>query len=185
MSKGRATRERMIGVAAEAIEEMGPAATGINEVLRRAGAPRGSLYFHFPGGKDELVAEAVRFGAGRITELAVTAADEGGSAADVIGRLIKALADRQEESGFTKGCPVAGTALDAPAGSELAGLCAEIYDGWEATLRGLITAEGRPEALAGQILALVEGALLLSRVRATRAPLDAATVTVRTLLEAA
>ncbi len=173
----------MIDVTADAVEEKGLAGTGINEVLRRSGAPRGSLYFHFPGGKDELVAAAVRFGAGRVEELMGDAAAEGGSAADVIERVIRGLADRQEAAEYTKGCPVAAVAVEAPPGSELAATCAGIYAGWEGVLADLVRAEGRPAELAGQIFALIEGALLLSRVRRSRLPLESAARAVRTLLE--
>ncbi|MEO3783023.1 TetR/AcrR family transcriptional regulator [Actinocorallia sp. B10E7] len=183
MSKGRDTRMRMVGVMAEAVEEKGAAGTGINEVLRRSGAPRGSLYFHFPGGKDELVEAALRFGAGQVEELVLRAASEGGGAADAIGLLIRLLADRQEAAGFAKGCPVAAVAVEAPPGSELAGVCAEIYDGWESGLAALLAAEGHPEETAGQVLALIEGALLLSRVRRSRLPLESAARAVHALLE--
>lgn len=173
----------MIGVAADAVEEKGLAGTGINEVLRRSGAPRGSLYFHFPGGKDELVEAAVRFGAGRVEELMGRAAAEGGSAADVIERVIRGLADRQEAAHYTKGCPVAAVAVEAPPESDLAAACAEIYAAWEGVIADLVRAEGRPTELAGQIFALIEGALLLSRVRRSRLPLESAARAVRTLLE--
>ncbi|SEK73114.1 TetR/AcrR family transcriptional regulator [Rhodococcus maanshanensis] len=177
MKKGEETRLRMITVMATAVEEKGVAATGVTEVLERSGAPRGSLYFHFPGGKDELVAAALRQSADTLD--ALMAASLGGPPADVIARLLEALADRQVDSDFTKGCPIATVALETAGTDPLGGVCAEIYARWEAALADLIG----DAALATEVFALIEGALLVGRVRRSREPIDAAVRAVRKLLE--
>jgi TetR/AcrR family transcriptional repressor of lmrAB and yxaGH operons len=176
MKKGEETRLRMITVMAAAVEEKGVAATGVTEVLERSGAPRGSLYFHFPGGKDELVEAALRQSAGTLDDL--MAGSLGGSPADVIARILEALADRQAASDFTKGCPIATVALETAGTDPLGGVCAEIYADWEASLADLLG----DAALATEVFALIEGALLVGRVRRSREPIDAAVRAVRKLL---
>lgn len=176
MKKGEETRQRMISVMAAAAEEKGVSATGVNEVLERSGAPRGSLYFHFPGGKTELVEAALRQSAGQLDEL--MAGSLGGSPADTVTRFLEALADRQVASDFTKGCPIATVALETAGTAPLGEVCAEIYTGWEASLADLLG----DTALAAEVFALIEGALLVGRVRRSREPIDAAVRAVRKLL---
>jgi TetR/AcrR family transcriptional repressor of lmrAB and yxaGH operons len=186
MSKGEDTRQRMIGYAAAAIEARGPSGIGINEVLQGSGTPRGSLYFHFPGGKDELVEASLRHSAAGVEGMVTEAlSGGGGGAADSFVRLLDALARRQEEAGFAAGCPVASVALDTAADSPLGLVCDELYGTWEKALADFLAADGYQNAssLATQILAVVEGALLLGRVRRSRAPMDAASAAVRTLLD--
>ena len=58
-SNGRASREAFVEATGELLRRQGYAATGLNEIVARSGAPRGSLYFHFPGGKQELALAAM------------------------------------------------------------------------------------------------------------------------------
>lgn len=175
--KGDQTRGRLLDATQELIEAGGYSGAGLNQVIALSGMPRGSLYFHFPGGKDQLVAEALRR-AGReieqaVRDLAETAPD---TAALVTG-VIQLLAERLEGSGWRKGCPVATVALEMAAGhDELQRVCAEVYDSWEAVIRERLAADGHPDAddTAATVLALIEGALLLARARRSRAPLDSA-----------
>lgn len=177
----------MIDYTAGIMEEHGPSGFGITEVLRASETPRGSLYFHFPGGKDELVEAALRHAAGQVERAIADAVGEGGSAAAVLDRLIDSLARRQADADFLRGCPVASVALDSAAESPIGQVCAELYASWEAALAELLRADGHrdPGALATQVLAVVEGGLLLGRVRRSRAPMDAAAGAVRALLERA
>jgi TetR/AcrR family transcriptional regulator, lmrAB and yxaGH operons repressor len=175
----------MIGHTAALIEERGPSGFGINEVLRESGTPRGSLYFHFPGGKDELVEAALRHGAAEIEDLIGAAVEAGGSVVEVLDRVLDGLARRQSDAEFLRGCPVASVALDSTPDSPLGEVCADLYSSWKTALAELLRADGHrnADALATQILALAEGALLLGRVRRSRAPMDAAADAVRVLLE--
>ncbi|MGW4797300.1 TetR/AcrR family transcriptional regulator [Nonomuraea sp. NPDC004297] len=173
--KGDETRGRLLDAAQELIEAGGYSAAGLNQVIAASGMPRGSLYFHFPGGKEQLVAEALRR-AGR--ELGRAIDDLAGSAPDaaaLVAGVLKLLGDRLEASGWRKGCPVATVALEMAAGNDaLQQVCAEVYDSWESPLRERLAADGRPDAadVAATVLALVEGALLLARARRSREPLE-------------
>lgn len=175
-AKGEETRARLVRATRELMEAQGYFGTGLNQVLAESGAPRGSLYFHFPAGKDELVGQALAEAGREVGDLIATLSGDDGAAA-VVGRLMAALGDRMEQSGYTKGCPLATVALEVSASNEpLRRLCADAYAGWQQALAGLLVQEGhdpaRADASAGSVLALLEGSLLLARVQHSRIPLD-------------
>jgi TetR/AcrR family transcriptional repressor of lmrAB and yxaGH operons len=164
------TRDRVVAVAAELFRARGVTGTGLMTILERAKAPRGSLYHHFPGGKDELVLEALRFEAARIhTDLrAVLPVCEDESAA--IHAFVEGLARSLERSEFRLGCPVSTAALELAAESEaVRAVCAEAYDVWQQLLCDRLGefgyAPGAAASRAELILATVEGGMLLARAR--------------------
>ncbi|WP_165985562.1 TetR/AcrR family transcriptional regulator [Streptomyces sp. YIM 98790] len=171
--KGTETRKRLLDATQDLVETGGYFGTGLNQVIGRSGAPRGSLYFHFPGGKDQLVGESLRRSGRVIGEELAELAESASSAAQFAAAALRHLGDRLEESGWHKGCPVATVALETAATSDaLQQICAEVYGSWEAALRERLA--GRPDAgdLAVTVLALIEGALLLARAHRSREPLD-------------
>lgn len=188
-AKGEATRARLIAGTRELIEAQGYFGTGLNRIVAATGAPRGSLYFHFPGGKDELVAAALTQAGREVEALLAGLAAGGAGPAALAERLIEAFAERLERSAYTSGCPLATVALEVAGGNEaLRTVCAELYAGWQRVLAGRLAAEGldpaEAEAAAGQVLALLEGAVLLAAVRRSREPLDHARHAVRQLFGA-
>lgn len=161
------SRDRMVRAAVELFRERGYAATSFGDVLARSGAPRGSIYHHFPGGKEELATEALRrFGAA--SERSLRAAAEGRSAAETVRIFVTASRDALVRSDYWQGCPVAGVALDlAPADGALAEPIADVFRRWRAALRETLERDGVPAvraaALASLVVACAEGALLLGR----------------------
>ncbi|WP_067816870.1 TetR/AcrR family transcriptional regulator [Actinomadura kijaniata] len=181
--KGEQTRARLLDAARDLIESGGYFNAGLNQVIAASGAPKGSLYFHFPGGKDQLVEESVRRGGREITRLMADLPGDG--TAERLTALLGILGDRLEASGWRKGCPVATVALEMAAISpELRAACSEVYSGWEDALAGGLAADGHPAPAetATAILALVEGALVLARAHQSRTPLDRAAKAVSALL---
>ncbi|GAA5051672.1 TetR/AcrR family transcriptional repressor of lmrAB and yxaGH operons [Thermocatellispora tengchongensis] len=171
--KGAETRDRLLRATQELIETGGYYGAGLNQVIAASGAPRGSLYFHFPEGKDQLVGESVRRAGREVGAAIEDLAGSGLSALQFVEAVLGYLGDRLEESGWRKGCPVATVALEMAAVSDpLQEACSEVYAGWEDALRARLA--GRPDAadLAVTILALVEGALLLARAHRSREPLS-------------
>ncbi len=172
------TRERMIETTASLVHRRGFHGTSLNEILAESGAPRGSLYYHFPGGKEELVLEATRQGVARITQFLQEIFAEAPDAAEAVRAFIEAAAQELRDSGYVFGCPVAPIVLDAPAeSSELAETCREALEEWQRVLvEGLGSAGiegGRAESLATVILCGLEGGLILARARRDIVPLDA------------
>jgi TetR/AcrR family transcriptional repressor of lmrAB and yxaGH operons len=171
--KGAETRDRLLDATQELVEGAGYSGAGLNQVIAASGAPRGSLYFHFPGGKEQLVGESVRRAGRAVGDALERAADSGSTAAESVAAVLRHLGDRLEDSGWRRGCPVATVALETAATSDpLQQACAEVYSAWEAALRARL--DDRPDAgdLAVTILALIEGALLLARTHRSREPLD-------------
>src|SRR5262245_1551307 len=108
--KGEETRGRLLDATQDLIESGGYFAAGLNQIIATSGAPRGSVYFHFRGGKDEMVIESLHRAAGAIT--AGISAIEADEPAEFVRKALGLLGDRLEESGWQKGCPVATVALD-------------------------------------------------------------------------
>jgi TetR/AcrR family transcriptional regulator, lmrAB and yxaGH operons repressor len=171
--KGSATKSALIDTTQALIESRGYFGTGLNQVIADSGAPRGSLYFHFPGGKDELIGEAVRRAGEGIG--AVIGSIEAADTRALITILLQAMGQRLEKSGWNQGCPVATVALEASASNDaIQQACSSAYTDWQNILRDKLEAEGRADAddLATFLLALLEGAMLLARTHRSTAPLD-------------
>jgi len=176
MKKGEQTKRKMIDATASLLQARGYSGTGLNDVLEQSGAPKGSLYFHFPGGKEELAAAAVRSAGqqwqGNVLAL-LEAAPDMGEGAQAVCRLI---AQSLEETGFENGCPVATVALEsAPRSDVLHAACSDVYGAWQAIIEERLLAAGLPrgraERSATATLAMVEGAMLLSKAYRSTEPL--------------
>src|SRR4051812_44388104 len=101
------TRERVLRTAGDLFQRQGDHGTGLNQVLAESGAPKGSLYFHFPDGKEQLASESVALSGRAVGEElaeAVLAAPDGRAG---LAALSEHFARNLVESGFSKGCPVA------------------------------------------------------------------------------
>jgi TetR/AcrR family transcriptional repressor of lmrAB and yxaGH operons len=171
------TRERMIEITASLVHRRGFHGTSLNEILEESGAPRGSLYYHFPGGKEQLVLEATRQGVAMVTQVLKEVLTDSPDPADGVRAFIEAAAHELRDSGFVFGCPVAPIVLDSPGSSALAEVCQEALEEWHHVLvQGLGSAAiewGRAESLATMIVCGLEGGLILARARRDVAPLDA------------
>jgi TetR/AcrR family transcriptional regulator, lmrAB and yxaGH operons repressor len=181
--KGAETRSKLIETTQTLVESRGYFGTGLNQVLADSGSPRGSLYFHFPGGKDELVGAAIRQASEDID--VIIANVEAADTKELIMVLLSALGQRLEASDWNQGCPVATVALETSASNDtMQQVCSAAYANWHNTLRDRLEADGRSEAadLATFLLALLEGAMLLARAHRSLEPLNAVTRIVGDLL---
>lgn len=170
--KGAETRDRLLDATQELIETGGYFGAGLNQVVAVSGAPRGSLYFHFPGGKDQLVGESIRRAGLAIGDSLGALAESTDSVPEFVDGALTQLGDRLEQSGWRKGCPVATVALETSATNDpLQQACSEVYTSWEAELRARLADRPNADDLAVTILALIEGALLLARAHRSREPL--------------
>ena len=171
------SRERMLGAATRLFRRQGYAATGWREVVAEGNAPWGSQAHHFPGGKEQLAAEALtRAGARMRDELA--AALTRSHPADMIRRWSTAAAAELAASDWADGCPIATTALETSHTSDhLAAVCHAAFTGWQETLTEALTARGvsprEARALAALVVAAIEGSLILARAGRDPTPLKA------------
>ncbi|ANZ25676.1 TetR family transcriptional regulator [Rhodococcus sp. WB1] len=167
-------RAAMIRSAIRLIRERGVAATSFADVLAHSGAPRGSVYHHFPGGKAQLVEEATRSAADHLGDGMARVLDS----SDTPGAL-QALADlwrRGLEAGdYAVGCPIVAAALGTERGAR--DVAAEAFEHWCGLLTGTLVADGvgpeRARSLAVLIVGALEGALVLAQAQRSSAPLDA------------
>lgn len=156
--------------ASRLIQQKGLAATGLSEILREAEAPRGSLYFHFPGGKAQLAAEAVGLGGARITKGLAALLDATEEPGEIVELFFSGFAAGLEASNFTSGCPIATAALEATPSDQLTrDVCAQTFTTWTELLANKLAATGIPAsqaaALSKTVLSAVEGAAILARVK--------------------
>lgn len=175
--KGDQTRARLLDAARDLAETGGYFQAGLSQITADSGAPRGSLYFHFPGGKDQIITEAVVRSGEEIAGL--IAGTPAATAAGLVSTLIDLLAGRLEDSGWRKGCPVATVALDiASRNDAIQQACSAAYTAWERALRDRLLGYGYDDGDAGEaaaaVLALIEGALILARTHRSREPLTRA-----------
>lgn len=172
------SREAFIATTAKLLRRRGYAATGLNEIVARSGAPKGSLYFHFPGGKEELAVAAIEQGGAR---LRVAIAELLGSSevlGEALGRVVDALAFGLEASGFRDGCPIATVALEQAGDSAvLRDTAAGAFSSWLELLEARLATDGLDERAARRrallVLSALEGALILARARRDLEPLAA------------
>jgi AcrR family transcriptional regulator len=161
------SRELMIRSAIELLRERGYAGTSFGDVIAHSGAPRGSIYHHFPGGKEQLVAEAVqRYAA--VTLAAINHAAESGSSVDTVRLFFDTVRSGLRASDFRFGCAIAGVVLDLTADeAALLQLTAESFRAWRSRLAAAFRRDGATEAQARRlgtlVVAAVEGALILAR----------------------
>ena len=97
----------MIETTGSLVQRQGYHGTGLNQIIEESGAPKGSMYFHFPGGKEALVCEAVRHCGERSVEAIeelLAGCDHPGKA---VGSVVDWFAQDLEDSDFERGCPVA------------------------------------------------------------------------------
>lgn len=169
------TRQRMIVSTSVLIRERGARATSIDDVLEHSGAPRGSVYHHFPGGREQLLRDATEFASEYVARRLARVGGDGPLAA------IEALYDWYREclteSDFRAGCPVVAVAVESPReGPDLRDAARKAFERWRRVLASEMEAAGidasRAAELGMLVLAAFEGALVLSRTYRDLAPLD-------------
>ncbi|MFM7505293.1 MAG: TetR/AcrR family transcriptional regulator [Rubrivivax sp.] len=181
------TRDRLVQAMARALQQRGYHGIGLTELLAEAGAPKGVLYHHFPGGKQALAVAAIEATAAHI---AASLDRLIAARADPLPALEGWLAQAQaqlDRSGFERGCPLATVALETTAAdTAVRAALARAFEAIRARLAALLGAAGVAEARAGGLAALVvaayEGALMQARVAGSAAPMAEAAEVLLALL---
>ena len=189
MAKGIDSREKTLAAAAKLFRQQGYHGTALQEILRAAGSPRGSLYFHFPNGKEEIGEAALALAGEGVRGAIARAAETSESAEIFLTRIARGMLANLEESDYTEGCPIATTALETAAQSEvLRAATRNAFASWENEIkRGLqrfgMTTE-RAGGVATTVLSQLEGALLLARTYRSLEPMHRAEQALKLLLGA-
>ncbi len=128
-----------MAAAARLFRQQGYHGTALQDILAAAGSPRGSLYFHFPKGKEEIGAAALSIAGEAARQAIAHAAETSESAEMFVIRVARGMASDLEKSGFKEGCPIATTALETSAQSDVLGAATRnAFQKWELEIkRGL------------------------------------------------
>ncbi|MCL4262518.1 MAG: TetR/AcrR family transcriptional regulator [Anaerolineae bacterium] len=181
-------RDQIIETTCQLIEIQGYHATGLNQILAESGAPKGSLYYYFPEGKEELAIAAIertsRGIEGNIQQVMTAVPDPIGA----INQFILGLAEVVEASGFRAGGPITAVAVEAASTNERLRLaCRDAYRRWQDTFAARLRAGGysdnRAESLSTLIIAALEGAIILSRSQQDARPLRQVAAEIDALLQ--
>jgi AcrR family transcriptional regulator len=166
----------MVVSAALLIRERGAHATAISDVLEHSGAPRGSAYHYFPGGRTQLLCEAVDYAGEHVAGIITKAA----GSHELLDTLIEKYRRQLLDSDFRAGCPVVAVAVEAGEERErmasVTERAAAVFDRWTDLIAQCLVADGfsvdRANELAVLATSAIEGAILLARVRRDLTPLD-------------
>lgn len=167
----------MVAAAAVLIRERGAQSTAIGDVLAASGAPRGSAYHYFPGGRTQLLCEAVDFAADFVAAKMAEAA----SGIDMLDGLIGFYREHLISTDHRAGCPVLAVAIEADAGkpertTPVIDRAAAAFSRWNGLITQRLIDDGidteRAEDLAVLMTASIEGAIVLARAARDVAPLD-------------
>jgi AcrR family transcriptional regulator len=174
----RGPRERMVFSAAQLIRRDGVTATGLRDVVVEADAPRGSLQHYFPGGKEQLVNEAVdwagRYAADRVARFVADLPRP--TPSRLFAAMVRQWIDEYESIGFGAGCPLAAATVDcADTVASTRTAIAAAFAAWRAPVADALAGMGVPRrrspGLATLMISALEGAILLARAEQDVDPL--------------
>jgi len=164
-------RPRMVNGAARLLAQKGLQGASFAEVLELTGAPRGSVYHHFPGGKDELVAAALD-AVSAATQARLSELDR--TPAGITEGFLALWSDLLDRAKLTTGCAV--VAVSVAATGDLLDHAGAVFSRWTGHLADLLTEAGvAPDAAADfatLLISAAEGAVIMSRAQRSRAPFD-------------
>ncbi len=169
-------REQILQTTCALLEKQGFHGTGLNEIVKESGAPKGSLYYYFPDGKDQITSEAV-LQSGRLTAERIRAGlAESSNAAKAVYHLVLNIADNVELSGFAAGSPLTAVAMETATKSErINAACRDAYGMLQSAFREKLLESGytntKANELATFVTASIEGGIILSRTYHTAEPL--------------
>jgi AcrR family transcriptional regulator len=168
-------RQRMIETAAVVMRERGVEATSFSEVIARSGAPRGSIYHHFPGGKAQLIEEATRY-AGDFTASGLASALWQEDPIAAIRKLSAGWLKLLRKSDYGAGCPVVAASLEGAQAPGARAVAGEAFARWEHLLTNALAPHGlepeRARSIATLIISSIEGAVVLARATRSLEPVE-------------
>jgi AcrR family transcriptional regulator len=159
-------RDRLLRATETMLREAGMAGTGIKDVVKRSGAPIGSLYHYFPGGKMQLVTEALEIHAGRSNALIARFFSGKTSAATAVRQLFDSAAQGFDMAGADKGCAIGAVSLDLQADdSQAQRICEATFERWVNLIAPHLPFPNKSAraSFAVTIVAALEGAFVLAR----------------------
>jgi AcrR family transcriptional regulator len=181
-------RERMIRSAVALFRERGVEGTSFADVLAHSGAPRGSIYHHFPGGKAQLAEEATRYAGEMIAAGLVTALGEKDPSA-AVREFAGLYRDLLQGSDFAAGCPIVSATLEGDRSAAARDAAGAAFARWQDLLADAFAERGvesgRARSLATLAIAAIEGGIVLARAQRSNEPLERVADELEALVESA
>jgi len=181
----RTPREAMLDSAITLFRERGVAATSLRDVVAHSGAPRGSIYHHFPGGKAQLAEEATQR-AGEFIGALLQRLVSGDDPDRAVGSFVDYWSRTLTSTDYRDGCPVAAAALSEDDTESARAAAGAAFGEWESALTLALQDHGMPadraESLANLVVCSIEGALVVARARRSEEPLRRVGAELRGLL---
>jgi TetR/AcrR family transcriptional repressor of lmrAB and yxaGH operons len=179
MTKASDSKGKTLAAAARLFRQQGFHGTALHDILAAGGSPRGSLYFHFPGGKEEIGETALTLAGEAVRQAIAHAAETSETAELFLTRIARGMASDLEKSDFREGCPIATTALETSAQSDALGAATRgAFKSWEYEIKRGLERFGmgseQADLVATVVLSQLEGALLLARTYRSLAPMQRA-----------
>ena len=172
---GPSPRERMIQSALILMGERGIEGTSFSQVIEHSGAPRGSIYHHFPGGKAQLVEEATRYAGDAVVQLLGSTVERADDPVAAVEAVIGFWRTLLYNSDFAAGCPVLAATLEGDHSPGARAAAREVFKDWEGLYADLLMNAGLPEERARSLgsiaISAVEGVVIRSRAEHSNAPL--------------
>jgi AcrR family transcriptional regulator len=165
-------RERLVAGAADMIRRRGLGATSVRDLAKHSGAPLGSTYHYFPGGKEQLATEAVRYAGDTVVRLLSKRLEAG--PVEGLHAFLTLWRRTITDTEFHAGCPVLAVAVEDD--GAVGAAAAEVFTSWETLLADSLRQHGaakhEAEQVATLIVAAVEGAVVMCRAKRSAQPLD-------------
>ena len=170
------TRDRILDSSAELFRRQGYTGTGVKQIVTDADAPFGSLYHFFPGGKEQLAAETIRWSGEMYIQLFAGIAAEAPDVLGAVEQFFIGAAETLRDTDYADACPIATVALEVASTSEPLRLAtAEVFESWIVAAAAYFRAAGidavRSRELAITMLSLLEGAFVFCRALRSTEPL--------------
>ena len=174
---GAPTRERIVQSGAELFRRRGYTGTGVKQIVEEASAPFASLYHFFPGGKEQLGEEVIRWSGALYGQLIDLFFPPGCDPVRATREFFAGAAQTLVETDYADACPIATVALEVSSTSEpMRAACAEVFESWIGAAADRLVEAGLPRkrsrALAVEMLASLEGAFVLARALRSTEPLE-------------
>ena len=170
------TRDQLLETTCALLEVQGYHATGLNEIIQASKTPKGSLYYHFPGGKDELTEEALNQTGKSVLERIKNNLAQYDDPAQAVSEFIRTIAGYVVKADYRAGGPVTTVASETASTNErLRLVCKAVYEAWRGAFAEKLITGGIPikraHSLASVILAMLEGGIILARTYHDAQPL--------------
>jgi TetR/AcrR family transcriptional repressor of lmrAB and yxaGH operons len=169
-------RDKIVHAAALLFRRKGYAATGMNDIVAVSGAPKGSVYYYFPAGKEQIAVETIGYAAGLVSSTLTQLSESETTPSGMVRAYGKLLRGWLAKSEYQDGCPITTTLLELSATSEpVAEAGRAAFTAWNNIYRAKLVeagvAKARAESLASMAVTSFQGALILTKVQRSDQPI--------------